>query len=326
MRSEPYPHPVAGRIEAVDHISDDLLSKHHVLVTTDKDFQRRARLLQALWREERGLPIGERRAGIPLGSRLPKDFAKETGVNLMTPNALTAARREVAAVRAGSGQKIDEDRLWANLLSSQPLAFSLFADLANDPVLATRVLQRLWPERVAAVTRIAFEYSPGRSSPKFTADRTAFDVYVEHATPKGGRGFIGIEVKYHEGLGDEPAEHRPRYDEVTKQMGCFKPDLVMGLRRKPIEQVWRDHMLAGSMLLDTTAGWETGLYVFLHPEDNEPCRAAAQLYREYLSHERTFDSLTLEKIVESIEAEADALWIRDLRGRYLGWEKIERLR
>jgi hypothetical protein len=302
-------------------VSDEALKRHHVLVTTDNPFQRRARLLQALWREERGLPIGERRPGIPLGSRLPKEYAKETGANLMTPAARAAARREVEAMRAGSGQKIDEDRLWANLLSSQPLAFNLFAELGVDLALAGRVLKRLWPDRIATVTKIGFEYSPGRSSPKYTNDRTAFDVYVEHTTPRGGCGFIGIEVKYHEALTDAPAEHRPRYDEVTESMGCFKPDLVAGLRRKPVEQIWRDHMLAGAMLL-ASSEWETGLYVFLYPEDNVPCRAAVQLYRDYLSDDKTFDSATLEQVIDAIERETDARWIRDLRERYLGWGKI----
>jgi hypothetical protein len=309
----------------MDDLPDDLLVAHHVLVSTDNEFQRRARLLQALWREELALPIGERRPGVPLGSRLPKELAKDSGANLMTPAARSAALREVAAMRAGSGQKIDEDRLWANLLSSQPLAFNLFADLGNDLSLATRVLRRILPERVAAVTRIAFEYSPGRGSAKFTADRTAFDVYIEHQTERGGRGFIGIEVKYHEALGDEPAEHRPRYDEVTAAMGCFKADCVSGLRRKPVEQLWRDHMLAGSMLLDTAAGWETGLYLFLYPEENEPCRRAAQVYAEYLSDRRTFAPVTLETVVDAIEAETDDGWIRELRERYLGWGKIDRL-
>lgn len=302
-------------------LSDNLLREHHVLVGTDNDFQRKARLLQALWREERGHPIGERRPGGPLGSRLPSEFAKESGVNLMTPAALAAARQEVAAMRAGSGQKIDEDRLWSNLLSSQPLAFNLFGELGADLKLATRVFQRLWPHRIGEITKLGFEYSPGRSSEKYTADRTAFDVYVEHTTPGGGRGFIGIEVKYHEALTDAPSEHRPRYDEVTKAMGCFKPDLVAGLRRKPVEQIWRDHMLAGSMLLQPSP-WDTGLSLFLYPEDNEPCRAAVQLYREYLCDDRGFDSVTLERVVEAIEVEIGAPWIAQVRDRYLGWQKI----
>ena len=302
-------------------VSDEVLVKHHVLVSADNDFQRRARLLQALWREERGLPLGERRTGVPLGSRLPKEYAKETGANLMTPAALAAARREVAAMRAGSGQKIDEDRLWANLLSSQPLAFNLFGELSADLELATRVLRRFWPERLREVTHVGFEYSPRRGNAAYTADRTAFDVYVEHTTPGGGRAFIGIEVKYHEALTDAPAEHRPRYDEVTRAMGCFKPDLVAGLRRKPVEQIWRDHMLAGSMLL-ASSQWETGLYVFLYPQDNEPCRGAVQLYRDHLSDSRTFDSVTLERVVQTIEAEIDAVWIRELRARYTGWARL----
>lgn len=306
----------------MDDVPDALLLTHHVLVGADNTFQRRARLLQALWREARDLPIGERRPGVPLGSRLPTASARESGVNLMTDAARRAARREVAAMHGGSGQKIDEDRLWANLLSSQPLAFSLFADLAHDLDLATRVLRRLWPERVARVTRVEFEYSPGRGLPRYTQDRTAFDVYVEHATARGGRGFIGIEVKYHEALTDDPAAHRSRYDAVTEAMRCFKPELVRALRLKPLEQLWRDHMLAGSMLLETSTGWETGLYAFLHPEDNEPCRRAAQVYRDYLSDASTFDAVTLETLVGALEAEGCAPWASELRDRYLGWSKI----
>lgn len=124
-------------------------------------------------------------------------------------------------------------------------------------------------------------------------------------------------MKYREALTDAPAEHRPRYDEVTKAMGGFKPDLVAGLRKKSIEQSWRDHMLAGSMLL-ASPEWETGLYVFFYPENNEPCRAAVQLYREYLSDRRTFDSVTLDRVISEIQAESDASWIRELRARYLG--------
>jgi hypothetical protein len=315
------PTPDFGRVSGVDDVPDALLLAHHVLVRADNTFQRRARLLQALWREARGLPIGERRPGVPLGSRLPRDSARESGANLMTPAARDAARREVAAMHAGSGQKIDEDRLWANLLSSQPLAFSLFADLARDLDLATRVLRRVWPERVAGVTGIKFEYSPGRGLAKYTHDRTAFDVYVEHTTAHGGRGFIGIEVKYHEALTDAPAAHRSRYDAVTEAMGCFEPELVKALRAKPLEQLWRDHMLAGSMLLETSAGWETGLYAFLHPKDNEPCRRAAQAYRDHLSDASSFDAVTLETLVAALEAEG-APWVSELRDRYLGWSRI----
>ena len=108
-------------------------------------------------------------------------------------------------------------------------------------------------------------------------------------------------------------------------MRCFKVECVPGLRRKPVEQLWRDHMLAGSMLLDTSAAWETGLYVFLYPADNEPCRRAAQLYQSYLSDVRSFAAVTIEEVVAAIESATDAMWIGQVRDRYLGWEKIDHL-
>lgn len=74
-------------------------------------------------------------------------------------------------------------------------------------------------------------------------------VYVEHTTPTGGCGVIGLEVNYHEALTDAPARHRPRYDEVTREMRCFRDEHLAVLRKKPLEQIWRDHMLAGSMLI-----------------------------------------------------------------------------
>lgn len=48
---------------------DELLRAHHVLVSGDNAFQRRARVLQALWRRGEGQPIGEQ-WGRPLGSSL----------------------------------------------------------------------------------------------------------------------------------------------------------------------------------------------------------------------------------------------------------------
>lgn len=83
----------------------DILSKHHVLVPGDNVFQSRARLLQALWREHRGFPIGEhdRRPDVPLGSMLLRTLATASGANLLTANTLAAAHREVGAKQAGSG-------------------------------------------------------------------------------------------------------------------------------------------------------------------------------------------------------------------------------
>jgi hypothetical protein len=80
------------------------------------------------------------------------------------------------------------------------------------------VLRELFPSRIGEVTAVRFEHSPGRGDPRYTGDRSAFDVFVEHATPSGARGFVGIEVKYHEGLTEAASSHKPRYDALADAM------------------------------------------------------------------------------------------------------------
>jgi hypothetical protein len=84
-------------------------------------------------------------------------------------------------------------------------------------------------------------------------------------------------------------------------------------------------MLAGAMLLDAEGGWEMGLYVFLYPRDNDACRAAVALYGNHLTTPLTFQAVTLETLVDAIEAATGQSWIRDLRERYLAWGKIDGL-
>ena len=52
---------------AMNEPLDELLALYHVLLATDNPFQTQARLPQALWREEQGVPIGEHRGRL-LGS------------------------------------------------------------------------------------------------------------------------------------------------------------------------------------------------------------------------------------------------------------------
>lgn len=50
----------------------------------------------------------------------------------------------------------------------------------------------------------------------------------------------------------------------------------------------------------------TSAYALLPPV----CRAAVQLYREHLSDDRTFASVTLETVVTAIAQETSAAWSR----------------
>jgi hypothetical protein len=59
--TDPRSAPVtAGRVLSVP---SQLLEEHNVLVAQENPWQQRARLMQALWREERGYPVGRRGIG-----------------------------------------------------------------------------------------------------------------------------------------------------------------------------------------------------------------------------------------------------------------------
>ncbi len=302
---------------------EDSLRAHHVLVSTDNPFQRRARLLQALWREAQGLPIGEHR-GQPLGSRLPMPRAQERLENFLTDNVRDCVRQEVVEASTSDGRLIQPDRLFANLLSSQPLCFNLFAELQTDTVLATSVFARLLPGRIGEVTAIRFEHSPGRGDLRFTGDRSAHDVFVEYTSPSGRRGFVGIEVKYHEAMRDKPSKPQRRRDEIADAMGIFRPESRAALADKPLEQMWRDHLLAGSLVL-ADVGFDEGTFAFVYPVRNDRCAAAVARYAETLTDGGTFRPWTLESVVEALEAERDAAWVGEVRARYLDFDRVDAL-
>jgi hypothetical protein len=104
-------------------------------------FRRRLRYRQGRWRDAHGHPLGTQplvpREGKPvrfLGSRLPLEYARETGANFLTPGALEATRARSSVVEPR--QSFEHQRLWADLLWSPTLAFNLFGDLAADRELA----------------------------------------------------------------------------------------------------------------------------------------------------------------------------------------------
>jgi len=296
--------------------SDDILAQHHVLVRSDNEWQREARLRQALWREAKGLPIGEHR-GQPLGSRLAMPYAKETLANFVTQTIQDVVRAEVLDPTTSTGKMYREPRIYEDLLSSQPLCFNLFGELPRDLGLASRAFGMLLADARLVVTGIEFEHSPGRGDHKFTGDHSAFDVFVTYTSATGERGFVGIEVKYVEDLDVPPARHRARYDEVASAMGCFVPAGLPRLRKKPLEQLWRDHLLAGSLLLDAESGYSSGTFSVVYPSGNTTVAKAVEGYRACLTEGASFATWTLEAVLDAIEEAGAGAWAREVRERYL---------
>ena len=283
--------------------------------------------MQALWREEQGLSIGWHPrtggSGRPLGSRIAMPEAKENLGNYLTDTIRQVVRDELAAGPADQKMFV-APRIYDDLLSSQPLCFNLFGELKADLGVATALGRHLWPNRVRRVTRIEFEHSPGQGDVAYLGNRSAFDVYLEHTTPDGGQGFIGIEVKYHEDLRTEPDETRKRVHEVALLSGLFDEDDLPSLARPPLQQVWFDHLLALSMMQAEGERWQgNGLFVFLHPAANLACYKVVSRYERCLRQSDTFQRLTLEEVLAALQVVNEAPWVELFRDRYLAYGKTQ---
>lgn len=295
--------------------------------TDGTEFRKKARLMASIWREARDLPPGVHRVRHrdgtvvcrELGSRLDLGHAKRTGANFLTPAIRRQARDRLA--HPEHHELIQERRLWADLLSSQPMCFNLFGELAADLELATSAARAWWPGRVERVCELRFEWSPGRLDPRYLGNRTAFDAVLRHTSPDGGYGFIGIETKYHE-RAERPKPLRPerlqRYAEVTERSGMFRPGWEQALARTDLQQIWLDHLLALSMV----PGWGSGMFVLLYPAANTSMAGAARRYADTLLGTTTFEHRTLDAMTERLRKVTNAGWLAAFEDRYLDFEKL----
>ncbi|MDD2798003.1 MAG: hypothetical protein PHV20_05365 [Bacteroidales bacterium] len=291
--------------------------KFNVDYPPDTDFSAYARLLQSKWRVRNGFGYNK------YGNFLPKDFAIQTKANFLTSKIRLLAEYEL--LRKGNfGKLIKEDRMWENLLSSQPLCFNLFGELHFDHKLATKFFRKLFPHRIQTVTEVLFEHSPGRGNKKFTGDHSAFDVFVEY-TNGDKRGFIGIEVKYAESLKEEQEKtaqatfnkHETEYTRLTTS-DIFCDGAIETLRKTPLSQIWRDHLLS----LATRQLYDEGFFVFLFPSQNKQCQIGVDDYKKYISSDNEeksgFYPRHLEDFISTLQDIINADWTNELRRRYLG--------
>ena len=292
----------------------ELLRKFNVYHKSDTAFQANARLLQSIWREEKGYQSGR------LGNYLSDSDAD------LKRNYPTEKIGELVEAELQNKEKmIGQPRIWNNLLSSQPLAFNLFGELKLEAGygIANGVFSELFPDRMGQVTGIEFEYSPSRRNPKYTNDRSAFDVFVEYCSAEGEKCFWGIEVKYSEDMKDGPARVREEYGQVAKTMGIFKPEALDKLASTSLQQLWRDQLLAGSMF-KKNRDYDRGDFIVLYPEENTACQKAIDDYQECLKPgDGYFIPLTLEKFYQALNSVSNAAWVAEFYDRYLDFGKLK---
>jgi hypothetical protein len=300
--------------------ADDLIAQRPAMT----EFRQATRYHQARWREANGHPIGSqpiapRDDGKPVrlvGSRIPLAYGRETGASFLTDNALASARARTSVIEAH--QSFDHQRIWADLLSSEALAFNLFGDLAGDLELADRAVHAWWPDAPGVVRGVRFAHSPGWLDPAYLNSLRAFDTVFELELGDGTQGVIGVDTKYHERIKSETPkpENLRRYLQVAERSGAFAPGAIDSVKgRSDLAVMWLEHLLLQSMLQHPSGAWSWGRYVVVHPAGNPDIAEACARYENLLADRSTFTSVTVEDLIDAdvLPAEVTAR----LRRRYV---------
>lgn len=142
----------------------------------------------------------------------------------------------------------------------------------------------------------------------------------------GQDGFVSIELKYTESMAEPPARLRPRYDELSRSSGLYREADHPGLRVNPLQQFWRQHMLAHAMVENGL--YRTGRFLVIAPAFNSQVQHAVYLYRQQLADPPVsvgFDAVTLETVVAAIKR-AGAVEIASLlHERYCDYAAVDAL-
>ncbi len=205
-----------------------------------------------------GLPAGRDRGGRVLGSLLDEADGDR---NLLSPEAARYARERVGVV-GREGGRLDPSRLFTDMLSSMPLAFSVFGHLRAHRVAAAAVLSRLLGMSVTGLARvdvggrvvdgIECEWAPHPH--RHLQDGSAFDAVVVARVADGTSLLLAVEMKYVDSFSRDPGpekdRRRPEKDDRYRR-ACESFGMAAGafdrLGEYPTRQLLRNTLLTESV-------------------------------------------------------------------------------
>ncbi len=297
-------------------------------VASDDRITRRERRRQSDFREHvLRLPAGRRDDRV-LGNYLaPGEWRN----NFLSHEAADYAERRAGEVQREGGQ-LETTRLFTNMLSSMPLAFSVFGHLRAHRTAAVRLLSHLLdldvaelvPVRVGsrAIDGIECEWAPDRR--EHLDDRTAFDAVVSARLGDSRSLLVTVETKYVDSFSRDPrnADADRKYDRFCRDFAMAEGAFER-LRGHPTRQLLRNVLLTESVRRGGSTGtpvFDEAVTVVLARDDDTSARAAVEAVRadrgsmgidvRFIGH---------GQLATAAERDADlAEWAGRFRQRYVG--------
>jgi hypothetical protein len=243
------------------------LSQRFGPMPEESGFKKRMRLHQGWWRtnvliEEPGLHPKESTENI-CNTILNGIVSKK---NFLSENAIRSIDQTLSDRKDHEAGLMEPDRLFNNLLSSQPLCFNFFGELNADRNFGLKVLQSFYPN-LTKLRRVVFEYAPIEN---FTKDNSAFDIAFE-VEINNKFGLIGWECKYTDTFSAKEYDKKA-YREIFSKSNSFIGDFDE-LKKSRTNQLFRNQLIAEALLQNNKYSFVfTGL--FCHHQDNSAIEIA----------------------------------------------------
>lgn len=328
----------------LDHAVWQAQRSRRPAIASDSATSRRYRAHQGRWRDEvLDVPAGTRTTSQPtastVDSMLPAVLdgvrAEDAGWNLMSQAAVDYARARVPVVKAARGV-VETDRLWRNMLSSQPLAFSIVGEMRAHPAAALKVLSELSRHDLVAFDRIESgggpfvldglqaEWAPPRAA--HTDDRSGFDIGAALRTADDRRMLLTIEVKYTDRFSSAPLDP-VRYADALRRVG-IDDDTAAHLVKAGASQFLRSVLLTDSVRCGGTSGvdpLDAALAVVLSRDDDGVAEAVVErLAEEQSAVPVAWWGMTAFLEVAGRQVEFSG-WADAVRARYLPDDDVARI-
>ncbi|HZK95627.1 MAG TPA: hypothetical protein VFC67_15585 [Prolixibacteraceae bacterium] len=300
---------------------------------SNNPLQKRMRHHQSWWRtcvmgEEQGLhPIHPENK---IGSSILN--GEKGKINFIDAYAKKSVDETLDTRGAESKGLIKKDRLFNNLLSSQPLCFNFFGRLKYNLPLATKIFHQFYPD-VQEVTDILFEFVPNDAS---NGDNSAHDVAMLFVNSTGAKGLIGLECKYTEPFSpkeygkDGPDKKDGKYRKVYEDSFAFLP-IYEDLTNTKYNQLFRNQLIIESALLKKESPYKIGYSgLFCFQEDQNAIDKGKAFQKMLKNGEERFKIITFADLIETIQkTEIDwetRDWSMMLWARYCGTELSKRFK
>ena len=252
------------------------------------------------------------------------------------------------------------DQRDSNMLRSEHIPFNLFIPFRKDLDFCKKVFNEILGNCIKRIDsqsivdnkkNIKIEYAPSPKE-KYLNDRTSFDAYIEYTHTDNSKGIIGIEVKYTEKeyplvkfqKNKETNEkeltkawidvenfkkqnNNSIYYNVTKACKLYKPEHFLHLVENKYRQIWSNHLLAESILIEDEDKFKHAHSLIFYPKANEHFTEAGKEYSEMLidNKDNKFVLVTYEDFIAKcrkhcVNSEFKnefEQWINYLQNRYL---------